>query len=167
MVQVISAQSEVDLPPLGWSIQLGSLALYLMLQLGPIGRVILLRWSRGQKLSLSHLIEAKPCGSHCFVTKVTNQISIQYNRMQDFLIKRCDLAPLASRAHYLTCFLCGGVKLSVKLREKHYTCLLEQAGGRAIDRLKSKGIDLKGVKVRTQFSFNFHQRTNPKNIVKY
>lgn len=34
------------------------------------------------------------------------------------------------RAHYLICFLCGGVKLSVKLSAKHYTCLLEQAWGR-------------------------------------
>lgn len=51
---------------------------------------ILLRRSLGRKPDLSHLIEAKPCGSHRFVTKVTNQISIQYSRMQDFLIKRWD-----------------------------------------------------------------------------
>lgn len=51
--------------------------------------------------------------------------------------------------HYLTCFLCGEVKQSVKLKEKHYTCLLEQAGGTAIDRLKRKGMDLRRVKVRT------------------
>lgn len=57
--------------------------------------MIPLRWGRGQKPNLSHLIEAKPRGSHRFVTKVTNQISIQYSRMQDFLIKRCDLAPPA------------------------------------------------------------------------
>lgn len=68
MVQVIGAQSEARPPP--W---------------------ILLRWSH--RPGLSHLIEAKPRGAHRFVTKVTNQISIQYSRMQDFAIKRWDLAP--------------------------------------------------------------------------
>lgn len=53
-------------------------------------------------------------------------------------------------SHYLTCFLCGGVKHSVKLREKHYTCPLEQAG--ATDRLKRKGIDLSRVKVGAQLT---------------
>lgn len=68
MVQVIRALSEAHPPP-----------------------SILLRWSH--RPDLSHLIEAKPRGSHRSVTKVTNQISIQYSRMQDFVIKRCDLAP--------------------------------------------------------------------------
>ncbi|CAG06417.1 unnamed protein product [Tetraodon nigroviridis] len=49
-----------------------------------------------QKPILPLLIELKPCGSRGFVTNVTNQISIDYSRLWDFLIKRSDLAPLAS-----------------------------------------------------------------------
>lgn len=138
-----------------------------MPRLCPIGLSVLRRWRHGPKHGLSHLIEAKPCGSCLFVTKVTNQISIQCSRMQDFLIKRCDLAPLVGRAHYLTCFLCGGVRHSVKPREKHYTCLLEQAGGRATACLKRKRIDLRRVKVRTQPCFKPHQGKNPNNTGKY
>lgn len=42
------------------------------------------------------LIEVKPRGSGGFVTNVTNQISIDYSRWRDFLIKHSDLEPLAS-----------------------------------------------------------------------
>lgn len=76
---------------LGWCIQLDPLSNALTHPYR--AEVIPLRRSRGQKPVLSHLIEAKPRGSHRFVTKVTNQISIQYSRMQDFLIKRLRLGP--------------------------------------------------------------------------
>lgn len=87
--------------------------------------------------------------AHRFLTNVTNQISIKYSRLLDFLIKRCGLAPLASPSPLSNMFSMRRGQAECKLREKHYTCLSEQAGGTAIGRSKKKGMDLRRVKVRT------------------
>ena len=110
--------------------------------------MIVLRWSRRQKLSLSHLIEAKPRGSHRFITKVTNQISIQYSHMQDFLIKRCDLAPPAGPGPLSNMFSMRRGQAQCKARGE--TLYLSFGAGwryRATDRLKRKGTDLRRVSV--------------------
>lgn len=76
--------------------------------------------------------------AHRFLTNVTNQISIKYSRLLDFLIKRCDLAPLASPSPLSNMFSMRRGQAECKLREKHYTCLSEQAGGTSHRQVKKE-----------------------------
>ncbi len=137
MVLVISAQSEAPSTAFGWCIQLGTLSNALTQPYRP-------RWSccaGATDKNLTCHIWLK----QSLVDPIASSPRLLIRFPSSTAACRISWSNAATwphrpaRAHYLTCFLCGGVKQSVKLREKHYTCLLEQAGGRATDRLKRNG----------------------------